>query len=118
MFLFLSKLLPLLVYPVGLATILLIGALIAHRHARIRNTLIVLALLAIWLGGNRLVAMGLAGWIEGLVPPLPALNSMQAGSVQADAIVVLGGATRPSDPPRPTSELNEAGDRLLYAKRL
>lgn len=36
----------------------------------------------------------------------------------AEAIVVLGGATYPDVPPRPTVELNEAGDRLLYAAHL
>lgn len=118
MFLFLSKLLPLFVYPVGLATLLLIGALVARRHARVRTALTVVALLVIWLGGNRFVAMSLAGWLEGMTPPLPAIDSVEGREVRADAIVVLGGATRTQSPPRTTGELNEAGDRLLYAKRL
>lgn len=112
MFLFLSKLLPLFLYPVGLACVLLLAALILRRRARLRNGLVLTALLVIWLGGNRFVAMGLAGWLEGLVPPL------EAAAAEADAILVLGGATRPLSPPRPTHELNEAGDRLLYARRL
>ena len=36
----------------------------------------------------------------------------------ADAIVLLGGGTRPQLPPRPMSEMNEAGDRMVYAARL
>ena len=31
---------------------------------------------------------------------------------------MLGGGTRSSDPPRPMTEVNEAGDRLLYAAKL
>jgi len=33
---------------------------------------------------------------------------------QAEAIVVLGGGTRPRIAPRPWYEVNEAGDRILY----
>jgi uncharacterized SAM-binding protein YcdF (DUF218 family) len=36
----------------------------------------------------------------------------------ADAIVVLGGATKPPLPPRPMADVNEQGDRLLYAVKL
>ncbi len=117
MFLFLSKLLPLFLYPAGLATLLLIAALLLRRRARWRTGLTVAALLVIGLGGNRFVALGLAGWLEGIVPPLPPLTA-QTDPPQADAILVLGGATRPFTPPRPTHELNEAGDRLLYARAL
>ncbi len=37
---------------------------------------------------------------------------------RADAIVVLGGATRPPLPPRPLPEVQEEGDRLIYAAEL
>jgi uncharacterized SAM-binding protein YcdF (DUF218 family) len=36
----------------------------------------------------------------------------------AQAIVLLGGGTRPHLPPRPMSEMNEAGDRIGYAAKL
>jgi uncharacterized SAM-binding protein YcdF (DUF218 family) len=36
----------------------------------------------------------------------------------AEAIVILGGATRPKIAPRPWYEVNEAGDRLLYGALL
>jgi uncharacterized SAM-binding protein YcdF (DUF218 family) len=36
----------------------------------------------------------------------------------AAAIVVLGGATRSADPPRPWVEVLEAGDRVLYGAKL
>jgi uncharacterized SAM-binding protein YcdF (DUF218 family) len=37
---------------------------------------------------------------------------------KAEAIVVLGGATKSQVPPRPSVDLSEAGDRVLYAAQL
>lgn len=111
MFYFLSKLLPLLIYPAGLAVILLAGALTLRRRPRWRTGVTLAALLLIWLSGNRFVAMAAAGSLEGQQPPAPS-------DARADVILVLGGATREQSPPRPMHELNEAGDRLLYAATL
>jgi uncharacterized SAM-binding protein YcdF (DUF218 family) len=111
MFYFLSKLIPLFLYPVGMATLLLVAALVLRRHARWRTGCIVAALLVLWLGGNRFVAMISAGALESQYPTLPA-------GTTAELIVVLGGATREKSVPRPTHEVNEAGDRLIYAARL
>ncbi len=108
---YLSKLLPLLVYPAGLACVLLLAALLLRRHTRTRTALVVAALLVVWLSGNRIVAMAAARSLEWRIPPL-------AAGAQGDAIVVLGGATREGLPPRPTHEVNEAGDRLIYAMQL
>jgi uncharacterized SAM-binding protein YcdF (DUF218 family) len=36
----------------------------------------------------------------------------------AGAIVILGGATKSAYPPRPVVDLNEAGDRVIYAAQL
>jgi hypothetical protein len=41
-----------------------------------------------------------------------------AADAGAEVIVVLGGSTRPQTSPRPMHEINEAGDRLLYAADL
>ncbi|HQF71891.1 MAG TPA: YdcF family protein, partial [Promineifilum sp.] len=107
-FVFLSKLLPLFVFPLGLAFLLLILALL---WARARRLAIVLALVILWLGSSRYVAYSLVRSLEGRYPTLD-------GTPAADAIVVLGGGTRSNDPPRPMTEVNEAGDRLIYAARL
>ncbi len=107
-FVFLSKLLPLFVFPLGLACLLLILALLL---ARARRLAIVLALVILWLGSSRYVAYSLVRSLEGRYPTLD-------GTPAADAIVVLGGGTRSNDPPRPMTEVNEAGDRLIYAARL
>jgi uncharacterized SAM-binding protein YcdF (DUF218 family) len=111
MFLFLSKLLPLLVYPLGLACILLAAALLLRRHPHAGLWLTASALLLLYLGGNHLVAMLL---IRNLEQRHPALAELPL----AEAIVVLGGGETERAAPRPAHEVNEAGDRLLYAQYL
>ncbi len=109
MFVFLSKFLALIVFPVGVIALLLLLALVWRRG---RAAVVALALVVLWLGSNRYVAYSLVHGLESRYPPLP------ADTPPADAIVVLGGGTRGSDPPRPMTEVNEAGDRLLYGARL
>jgi uncharacterized SAM-binding protein YcdF (DUF218 family) len=115
MFYVLSKFLPLAIYPLGLACVLLGLALWLRRRPRVRTAAVCGALALLWLGGNRIVAMLLLGSLEQRYLPSAAV---QAYEVRADAIVVLGGATRAHTYPRASAELNEAGDRLLYAARL
>jgi uncharacterized SAM-binding protein YcdF (DUF218 family) len=107
-FVFLSKLLPLFIYPLGLSIVLLVLALIWRRGWR---PLVLVAIVLLLLGSNRCVAYSLIRTLENRYPPLPA-------SASAGAIVVLGGGTRSGDAPRPIIEVNEAGDRLLYAAEL
>ncbi len=111
MFVYLSKLLPLLVYPLGLAAIFLVLALILDKRRAWRRGLMIAALALLWLGSNRWVSYGLARSLEWR--HLPAENTPQA-----EVIVVLGGGTESADPPRPMTEVNGAGDRVLYAARL
>ncbi|MGC9521332.1 MAG: YdcF family protein [Anaerolineae bacterium] len=113
MFYFLSKFLPLLVYPAGLAFGLLVLALLLRNRKRLSTALTALGLVVIWLGGNRIFSMSLLRALEWQYPPLA-----QPERIEADAIVVLGGGTRQQLPPRPTHELGEAGDRVVYAARL
>lgn len=110
MFLYLSKFLPLFLYPAGLTCLLLILALILRRHPRWQTGLIAAALVVLWLGGNRLTTMAVVRTLEWRHVPPP-----DAGIPHADAIVVLGGGTRSPEYPRPTAEVGEAGDRVLYA---
>jgi uncharacterized SAM-binding protein YcdF (DUF218 family) len=112
-FYFLSKFLPLFIYPLGLACVLLILSLWVRRRPRWRTMLIAVALVTLWLGSNRLVAMTLLRSLEWQYLPDPA-----SSGPQAEVIVVLGGGTRPHAYPRPFSEMNEGGDRLLYATHL
>lgn len=108
MFLYLSKLLPLFVYPLGFAAVVIFGAVLLGRNGRFSRHLLLLALAALWLGGNRWVSKIAAYSLESHYPPLTTLPT-------ADVIVVLGGGTEILLPPRQTYELNASGDRLLYA---
>jgi uncharacterized SAM-binding protein YcdF (DUF218 family) len=110
MFLYLSKILPPLVYPLGLACLLILVALVLRRP-RLRTALLLLALGLLLIGGNRWVALGLARSLEWRYLP-------QAEVPQAQAIVVLGGGTLSAQYPRQTVEVDQAGDRLIYAAQL
>lgn len=110
MAIFLSKFLPLLVYPLGLACLLLFGALLLRRRGA-AMVFSAVALFVLLLGSNRWVAASLARSLEWQYLPLESIP-------QAEAIVVLGGATEPSQYPRSSVELNSAGDRILYGAQL
>ena len=109
----LSKFLPTLIYPAGLTCLLLLATLLLRHHDRWRNGLIIVALVTLWFGGHRVVSMALVRSLERQYPSLD-----PAEIPPADAIVVLGGGTRRQLPPRPTNEVTEAGDRVIYAARL
>lgn len=113
MFLFLSKLLPLFIYPLGLACLLLIGALLTlWKRPRWSAFYIVMALALLVIGGN--------GWVANY-----AVYSLEQQHVptqtelpKTDAIVVLGGAIRAQSPPRPWIDVTEAGDRIIQGAQL
>ncbi len=111
MFVYLSKLLPLLVYPLGFSCILILIALILKKHPKWRRGLLIGALALLWLASNRWVSYGLARSLEW--QNLPADTTPQA-----EVIVLLGGGTESGDPPRPMTEVNSAGDRVLFAAKL
>ena len=107
MFLYLSKLLPLFVYPLSLACLLLAALLVLRRSPRRVLWLGLAAFFLLWLGGNRLVSMALARPLEWQYLPPAVLP-------HADAIVLLGGGEMPPAPPQPLAGVNEAGDRIIY----
>lgn len=116
MFYFLSKFIPLFVYPLGLACVLLALALCARRRRRWQTRFVAVALALLWIGGNRIVSMALMRSLESQYLPDATLESTPGP--HADVIVVLGGAARAAAAPRLTSEVRESGDRLLYAAQL
>jgi uncharacterized SAM-binding protein YcdF (DUF218 family) len=111
MFVFLSKFLPLFVYPLGLAFILLLLALILRRKPRLQTIVLIAAVLILLVSSNRWVSFSLARSLEWRYLPLNPIP-------QAEVIVVLGGGTESAQFPRPAVEVNAAGDRVLYAARL
>lgn len=110
--LFLSKLLPLFIYPLGLSTLLMVLGLIwIWRHPRKATGVIALALFILFSSSNPIVSSKLVSSLEWrYLPPNPMPT--------ADAIVVLGGATTPALAPRSWVEVSEAGDRILHGARL
>lgn len=121
MFIFLSKLLPPFFYPLGLAILLIAAALFLWRKVRLQRILLILALLILFLGSNRLVAAGLVRGLEYQYQPLPEITQhpeTKRAAPLAPVIVLLGGGTESHTPPRPMVEVNGAGDRVLYAVQL
>ncbi|MGB3614091.1 MAG: YdcF family protein [Elainellaceae cyanobacterium] len=112
MVLFLSKLLPLLIYPIGLVSLLLLLALIlVWRYPQLTAATILLALLVLVIPSSAWVSDWLVQSLEWRYLPVQDLP-------ETDAIVVLGGAVRPQLPPRPWIDVMESGDRVLHGAQL
>jgi uncharacterized SAM-binding protein YcdF (DUF218 family) len=111
MFVILSKFLPLFFYPLGIACILLILALVFRRKEKFTAFLIAGALLILWLSSTSLVANTLARTLEWQFLPAQEIP-------HADAAIVLGGGTDAKVYPRPDVEINGAGDRVYFAAKL
>ena len=111
MFVYLSKLLPNLIYPAGLITLLLLGGLIFCRSSRAKNRVMLLILLFVLICGNKLPGSYLIRRLEQAYEPYN-------GTETADAIVILGGGTVTRSDPRRIVEVNGAGDRVIYAVQL
>ncbi len=108
MFIFLSKLLPLFIYPLGLACGLLFISLLVSYNRKVNSVLVISALIILWLCSTTGFSNMLARSLElKYLPPdeIPVSRVM----------VVLGGGTEPAISPRTTVEINGAGDRVIYA---
>jgi len=110
-FLFLSKLLPLFIYPLGLSCFLLIIALILlWKKPRWAMFPVAISLIILLISSNGLIANYLVKSSEWRYLP--------SEIPKADAIVILGGATRTPAKPRPMVDLTEQGDRVIYGGKL
>ena len=112
MFLYLSKVLPLLIYPLGLSCLLMLVALgMLWKYPKRAAIPISLALIVLLVSGN--------GWVsEWLVRSLEWQNIPSQELPVADAVVVLGGGIKEWKEPRPWPDLSEGGDRILYGAQL
>ena len=109
---FLSKLLPLFVYPVGMSSVLMaLGLVWIWKRPKRATWAIALALFILFFSSNPAVSNKFVRTLEQQYLPLDPIPT-------ADAIVVLGGATAPQIEPRPWVEVLESGDRILYGARL
>ena len=111
MFVILSKILPLFIYPLGLVFGLIILAVLFRKRQRFQTNCLLVALAIILISGNSWVSLSLARTLEWQHLPPETIP-------YADVIVVLGGGTDPLIYPRSNVEINGAGDRMLYAARL
>lgn len=112
----LSKLVTLLIAPLGTAMLLLLLGLVAGWRGQARRATLAttLALGWLWLWSMPVVTDGLRGWLESRAGP----RELVALPV-VDAIVLLGGGLRvPHLPERPDPDLGDAADRVWYAARL
>jgi uncharacterized SAM-binding protein YcdF (DUF218 family) len=113
--LFLSKALPLAIYPlgatIGLGLVAVALAVAGRGRAAVRVALTGLALL--WIASTPKVSNWALGSLESRYPALPV-----ADSPRADVAILLGGGVASPTPPRISAELNDAGDRVLHAARL
>ncbi|MGA8261111.1 MAG: YdcF family protein [Arenicellales bacterium] len=112
---FLSKFIPMFVYPVGLAfCLLVIAALLMLTGKRRTAWVLVFAIvLLIFAAGNDYTSYKLIHGLESEYPPMKVEDTPKA-----DVIVVLGGGLSLPLPPRLYPELNGSSDRLLRALRL
>jgi uncharacterized SAM-binding protein YcdF (DUF218 family) len=108
---FLSKLMAVLLSPLGMVSIFIALAIaVTSKRPSIARYCGVIALAIIFLASNRWVNFALVRSLEGHYDssaPVP----------RADAIVVLGGTIEAAFPPRPNIHIIR-GDRLLYAAML
>lgn len=111
MFVILSKFLPLIFYPLGIAIILLILALVFYKKQKINSFLIAGSIFILWLSSTSFVANSLARSLEWqYLPPQEIPHT--------EIAVVLGGGTDAKVYPRTTDEINGAGDRVYFALQL
>jgi uncharacterized SAM-binding protein YcdF (DUF218 family) len=108
---FLYSVLLKLLYPTSIALALLIAAALLRRRPVVRRLCFGLALATLLVCGNGWVVNRLIRGLEWQhLPPDPMPT--------ADAILVLSGGIHAARPPRPTIEVSEAGDRVLYGAEL
>jgi len=115
MYVYLSKILPLLIMPVGLVLLLGLLALLLSCLGR-RSWSIVVALsglLLLLISATPFVAQRLYGGLESRYPPQPLAQIPVSG-----CIILLGGAVGSPLPPRQDIELGEAVDRVYKAAQL
>lgn len=111
---FLSKLIPLFLYPVGFVSLILFILCVTDALKRtwtFRSWMMLSAFLFLYLSGNFYIAHWISHSLESQHEPI-------AENAEADAIVIIGGALHPDLPPRQNVEVGEAGDRIFHGANL
>ena len=115
MYIYLSKVLPLFVMPLGVTLILLLVALllIRKRKRRYAGGVVLAAFAYLWVMSTPIVGENLYRRIEANYPPIPLSEVPQAG-----CIVVLGGLVEDAEPPRVDVDFSDAVDRIFKTAEL
>jgi len=115
MYVYLSKILPIFVMPLGIVFVLLLVALILLRRdrKRIAAGFLALAMVVLWVSSMPFTANLLYQSIESRYSPMP-LDQVPAGG----CIIVLGGVVEAPILPRVDIEFNDAIDRVYKAAEL
>jgi uncharacterized SAM-binding protein YcdF (DUF218 family) len=113
--LFLSKLLPIFVYPVGLTLSLLLisGLCLLLNFRRLAVFNVVAAMTLLWVCSTPVFANWVIASLERQYPA-----RTMAETPEADVAIVLGGVLGQPLPPRVEMDLSSAADRILHAARL
>lgn len=111
-YVYLSKILPLFVMPVGVTLFLCVVALLLLRSKRRRwaGSVLLLAIMVLYAASTPFMARTLYRAIEAEFPAVPVAELPEAGCA-----VVLGGAMEGVLPPRVDVELNDSIDRVFKA---
>ncbi len=111
----LTKLLPLFIYPLGLAICLSLFALflLLAGRKRVAGLCIALSIGVLWTASTSVVADSVIASLEHHYPPIAA-ETMPT----ADVILILGGVTRGTVPGTGMTDLNDGVDRLIHGARL
>jgi len=111
----LTKLLTLLISPLGMVVSLLLAAvfLLSAGRKRTSSFLMCISLVLLWVSSTQVVAERILSSLERLYPPV-SLQEMP----RADAIVLLGGVTRGRTPGNDLTDLGGGVDRIIHAARL
>lgn len=111
--LFLSKLLPLFIYPIGLSCLLIIIAIVLIIKKRSRRALIPMGLALV------ILLISSSGWFSTWLVRSLEQQYLPATNLQPfPAIVLLGGATGSKLEPRPWVDISDEGDRVLHTANL
>ena len=115
MSLFLDKIIPLFVYPVGFAVLAGLACLFALALGRRGRALtwVVAGTLYLWAAATPIVALKLVNSLE---QQYPVVNIEELP--EAEVAIVLGGVSVPSQPLNPYADLKAGSDRILHAARL
>jgi uncharacterized SAM-binding protein YcdF (DUF218 family) len=114
MYVYLSKILPLLLMPVTIVLVLSLIALLLQRGSKkMAASLLAVAISVLWVASTPMVANGLYRGLESRYPPQP-LAEVQ----EADCIVLLGGVIGAPMPPRVEADLGETVDRVYKSAQL